>query len=628
VARSGGFIVTTVGYLQKLYPVRITTPFGDSSLLVDQLEGEESISGLYLYRLRMVSESSSLAFETIVAKEASLSIAMPEDDKRFVHGIVSRFRQAGSTVRLTTYHAELRPRLWLLTKTRDSRIFQNKTVPDIIKQILSEYGVTDIKDALTGTYKARDYCVQYQESAFDFISRLMESEGIAYWFTHTDSAHTLVLADDGSAYDAGPTLSTSAGGVAGALTDVLPECDIEVQVTSGKYRSDDYNFETPATDLLGVATGKTATDLDVYDYPAGQDSKDGVEAVVDRRLQALELEGRVIHGASNNAALAPGASFTLQDHPRADFNADYVVSKVWHRADQNSYSNSFEGFPKEVRFRPSLVTPSPRIFGCQTALVVGKSGEEITTDKYGRIKVKFHWDQAPAADETASCWVRVSQGWAGKQWGMFFLPRIGQEVVVSFLDGDPDRPLVTGCVYNAQQTVPYALPDNRTQSGIKTDSSKGGGGFNEIRLEDKKGEESFAVQAQKDMTITVLNDQTATIKNKRSVTVTGDETHANDANLTYTIKKDLSLDVSGKVTLNVTGDLTLKVTGAMQIEGSKDISTKAGMNLKQEAGTNLSQQAGANLSAQAGAQLNVKGALANVESDGPMVIKGAIVKIN
>jgi len=217
---------------------------------------------------------------------------------------------------------------------------------------------------------------------------------------------------------------------------------------------------------------------------------------------------------------------------------------------------------------------------------------------------------------------------AGKQWGMFFLPRIGQEVVISFLEGDPDRPIITGCLYNAQQTVPYALPDNRTQSGIKTDSSKGGGGFNEIRFEDKKGEESFAVQAQKDMTITVLNDQTATIKNKRSLTVTGDETHANDANLTYTIKKDLSLDVSGKVTLNVTGDLTLKVTGAMQIEGSKDISTKAGMNLKQEAGTNLSQEAGANLSQQAGAQLNVKGALANVESDGPLVLKGAIVKIN
>jgi type VI secretion system secreted protein VgrG len=620
VARRRGFIVTPVGYLQQLYPVRITTPFGDSNLLVDQLEGEESISGLYLYRLRMVSESSSLAFETIVGKEASLSIAMPEGDKRFVHGIVSRFRQAGSTVRFTTYHAELCPRLWLLTKTRDSRIFQNKTVPDIIKQILSEYGVTDIKDALTGTYKARDYCVQYQESAFDFISRLMESEGIAYWFTHTESAHTLVLADDGSAYDGGPTLSTSAGGVAGALTDVLPECAIEVQVTSGKYRSDDYNFETPATDLLGVATGKTATDLDVYDYPAGQDSKDGVEAVVDRRLQALELQGRIIHGASNNAALAPGASFTLQDHLRADFNADYVVSKVWHQADQNSYSNSFEGFPKEVRFRPPLVTPSPRIFGCQTARVVGKSGEEITTDKYGRIKVKFHWDQAPPADETASCWVRVSQGWAGKQWGMFFLPRIGQEVVVSFVDGDPDRPLVTGCVYNAQQTVPYTLPDNRTQSGIKTDSSKGGGGFNEIRFEDKKGEESFAVQAQKDMTITVLNDQTATIKNKRSVTVTGDETHANDANLTYTVKKDLALDVSGKVTVNVTGELTLKVTGAMQIESSQNITTKAGANLTQEAG--------ANLSAKAGAQLNVKGALANVESDGPLVIKGAIVKIN
>ena len=619
--------MSPVGFVQHVYPVQITTPFGDSELLVEDLDGEESISGLYVYRLRMVSENPSLAFDTIVGKEASLAISMADGDKRFVHGIVARFRQAGSSRRFTTYFADLCPRLWLLTKTRDSKIYQNKTVPDIIKAVLSDHAVTDIKDALTGSYKARDFCVQYQETAFDFISRLMEAEGIAYWFSHTASAHTLVLSDDASAYEEGPSLSTSPTEPAGARAAALPDCSIEVQVTSGKYRADDYNFETPATDLLGVATGQAA-DLGVYEYPAGQDSKDGVEAAVDRRLQAFEVQGRLVRGGSTDASVAPGSTFTLQDHPRADFNAAYVVSKACHRANQDTYSNTFEGFPKDVAFRPPRITPSPQIVGCQTAKVVGKSGEEITTDKYGRIKLKFHWDQSAAADDTASCWVRVAQGWAGKQWGMFFLPRIGQEVVVSFLDGDPDRPLVTGCVYNAEQTVPYALPDNRTQSGVKTDSSKGGGGFNEIRFEDKKGEESFAVQAQKDMSITVLNDQTATIKNKRSVTVTGDETHANDANLTYTIKKDLSLDVSGKVTLTVTGDLTLKVTGAMQIEGSKDISTKAGMNLKQEAGTNLSQQAGANLEQEAGAQMNVKGALANVEASGPLVLKGAIVKIN
>jgi len=627
--------VSPVGFVQHVYPVQITTPFGDSELLVEDLDGEESISGLYVYRLRMVSENPSLAFETIVGKEASLAISTADGDKRLVHGIVARFRQAGSSRRFTTYFAELCPRLWLLTKTRDSKIYQNETVPDIIKAVLSDHAVTDIKDALTGSYKAREFCVQYQETAFDFISRLMEAEGISYWFTHTASAHTLVLADDGSAYAEGPTLSTSRAAAAEARAPTLPECSIEVQVTSGKYRADDYNFETPATDLLGTATGQDA-DLGVYEYPAGQDTKDGVEAAVDRRLQAFEVQGRLVRGASTNASVAPGSTFTLEDHSRADFNTAYVVSKTWHHANQDTYSNTFEGFPKDVTFRPPRVTPAPQIVGCQTAKVVGKSGEEITTDKYGRIKLKFHWDQSAAADDTASCWVRVSQGWAGKQWGMFFLPRIGQEVVVSFLDGDPDRPLVTGCVYNAEQTVPYTLPDNRTQSGIKTDSSKGGGGFNEIRFEDKKGEELLAVQAQKDMTLLVLNDETATIKAKRTLTVTGDESHTNEAklaytvtgdeshtnqaNVAYTIQKDLTVDVTGKVTVNVTGDLTLKVTGAVTIEGSQNITTKAGANLSQKAGANFEQEAGA--------QMNVKGALANVEASGPLVLKGAIVKIN
>ena len=638
--------MSPLGFVQKDYPVQITTPLGPDTLLVENMDGEESISGLYVYRLRLISEAPALAFDSIVGKEVGLSIAEPGGEKKFVHGILGRFRQAGTARRFTTYFAELYPKLWLLTKTTDSRIFQNLSVPDIVKRILSDHAVTDIKDALSGTYPAREYCVQYQETAFAFVSRLMESEGIFYWFDHKEGAHTLVLADDASSYPAGPSrLNVVVTDTTEARTDAVPDCSIEMQVTSGKYQLDDYNFETPATDLLGIASGADAS-LVLYEYPAGRMSKDAVEALANRRLEEVDLSKRLLRGASNNAGMRPGHTFRLTDHPRQDANAEYVAWKVQHQSNQDVYSNTFEAFPADTPFRPPLVTPLPRIHGCQTAVVVGKAGEEIWTDQYGRIKVKFHWDQAPAKDETSSCWVRVAHGWAGKQWGAFYLPRIGQEVVITFLEGDPDRPIVTGCLYNAQQTVPYALPEHQTQSGVKTDSSKGGGGFNELRFEDKKGEEELFIQAQKDMNVNVLNDQAVTIKHARTVTVqeaddvlkvakgnrtlevagkesykitgaravnvTGSETHDNGAGLTYTIKEDLALTVGGKLTLTVTGDLTLKVTGNINIQSAQNIATKAGINLTSEAGAAATSKAGATHNVEAGAILVLKGALVKI----------------
>jgi len=648
--------VSAVGFVPDRYPVQLAIPsLGSDALLVEHMDGEELISGLFAFRLRLVAESSSLAFDSIVGKDASISVGLPDGGKQFAHGIIGRFRQAGTTLRFTTYFADLYPKLWLLTKTRDSRIFQNKTVPDIVKQVLQEHGVTDVKDALTGTYDPREYCVQYRESAFDFVSRLMESEGISYYFEHSDAAHTLVLADDASSYGAGPDdLKIRATEVVAPRSDALPECSIAVQVTSDQCKLDDYNFETPATDLLGTASGSTST-LAVYDYPAGPTTKSAVEALATRRVEELELPRLVLHGTTSNVTIRPGHTFKLGDHPRASANTKYVAWKVWHQATQDSYSNTFDAFPAETPFRPPRATPVPRIHGCQTALVVGKSGEEITTDQYGRVKVKFHWDQAAAADETSSCWVRVTQTWAGKQFGAFFLPRIGQEVVVSFLEGDPDRPLITGCVYNAKQTVPYALPANQTRSLIKSDSSKGSGGSNEICFEDKKGEEDFYVHAQKDMHVTVLNDQTSTIKKnrsvtieeaddtltvskgKRTVTVQSDETHDNKAKLTYTITDDLAIKVGGKLTLTVTGDLTLKVSGAVKItgDGNVDLTAQGTLNQKStgamttESSQNMTIKAGINLNQEAGAALKTKaGATANVEAGAILVLKGAMVKIN
>jgi type VI secretion system secreted protein VgrG len=337
-----------------------------------------------------------------------------------------------------------------------------------------------------------------------------------------------------------------------------------------------------------------------------------VEALATRRVEALELPARIVRGKTHNPGIRPGRRITITDHARDDANAEFVVWKVNHQAAQHTYTNTFEAFPSDVPFRPARLTPAPRIHGCQTAMVVGKSGEEITTDQYGRIKVKFHWDQRSPADDTSSCWVRVAQVWAGKQWGALFLPRIGQEVVVAFLDGDPDRPLVTGSVYNATTTVPYALPANQTRSTIKSDSSKGGGGANEIRFEDKKGSEELFVQAQKDMVVSVLNNDALTVKGTRAVEVTGAETHTNKKGLAYTITDDLELTVGGKLTLKVTGDVQLQVTGNIAIESAKDVKVKAGIALNSEAVTIASKAS----------------ATHNVEGGATVVIKGGIVKIN
>ncbi len=605
--------MSPIGFAADRYPVRFTIPdLASDILLVEEMTGEESLSAPFVFRLRMLSENPALAIQDAVGKPAALSIAVEGGDGEIVHGIVGRMRQEGTGAHLTSYSVDLHPSLWLLTHSVGTQIFQNLSVPEIVKKVLAAHAVTDINDALTGSYDKHEFCVQYQESAFDFVSRLLEAEGIAYHFTHADAAHTLVLSDDASSFAAGPSgLKIGVTEPAWPRTDMLSSCSLEVRVTPGEFKGDDYNFEMPATDLSGVASGTDATRR-VYEYPVGRSTKSAVEALATRRVEALELASRVMHGRTHNAGIRPGRRITITDHARNDANAEFVVWKVTHEATQQTYANSFEAFPASVPFRPARVTASPRISGCQTAMVVGKAGEEITTDQYGRVKVKFHWDERAASDETSSCWVRVSHTWAGKQWGAFFLPRIGQEVIVTFLDGNPDRPLVTGSVYNAVHTVPYALPANQTRSTIKSESSKGGGGANEIRFEDKKGSEELFVQAQKDMVVSVLNNETLTVKGTRGLEVTGAETHTNKAGLTYSITDDLELTIGGKLTLTVTGDVQLTVTGKVAIDSAKDVNVKAGMALNSEAATIASKAS----------------ATHNVEGGATVVIKGGIVKIN
>ena len=664
--------MSVLGYTQTGYTFTITTPLGDDMLLLQAFEGEELISGLFEFRVDMDSEHGDLDFTSVVGQSVTITGADKDGNQRNFNGIVARMVQSG-----LSYHFEVRPKLWELTLASDNRIFQAKSVPDIVKQVLQEQGVTDVKDALTGTYDQRDYCVQYRETCFDFISRLMEEEGIFYFFQHEAGKHTLVLADDASAFSACPNLSSVAfkpeSAKAWEEQDLVVALSLEQSVVTGKYQADDFNFETPTTQLLSTTTG-SGSSFQIYEYPGLYQTKDKGDAYGKKRLDGMEVPVRRVSGESTCRAFAAGYTFTLTGHPRGDANDTYVLRRITHAGGRRQYRNSFLAFPSSATFRPPRVTPKPRIAGTQTALVVGKSGEEIWTDKYGRIKVQFHWDQLGQNDENSSCWIRVAQGWAGKNWGAIFLPRIGQEVVVSFLEGDPDRPLVTGSVYNGQQPVPYTLPDEQTKSTVKSSSSKGGNGFNEIRFEDKADSEEIYIHAQKDMKIDVLNDQTTTITNNRTVTiqekddsltvskgnravtvsqgnesltvsqgdrsiavsqgkethsvqstravtVTGNETHTNSADFTQTVSGNYTLKVTGSLTIEATGDLTLKTDGALTVQSGTSISVKSG--------TDLSASSGTGLSLSGGTTMEIKGsASGTVDGGGMLTVKGGMVKIN
>jgi type VI secretion system secreted protein VgrG len=618
-------------YIQKSLRLTVTTPLGENKLLLKAINGEEQISGLFHFQLEMVSEDKNLNFSGIVGKNVTVTLLLNDGTKRYINGVVGRFKQEDSNVRLTTYYADIYPWLWLLTKTGDCRIFQNKSVPQIIKSVFDDLEFKDYRDDLKSTYPSLDYCVQYDESAFNFVSRLMEDAGIFYFFEHEDDKHTLVLGDDADAHKTCPGLKEARylqSSVEHTDDHVITRCAIEEQVVTGKFALDDFNFETPSTDLIIEASGEGGQ-MRIYEYPGGFLKKGDGDTRAKLRLEACEQPAKTLRGEGHVRAFIAGYKFDLKNHYRSDANQAYVLRSVSIAATQESYTNSFEAFPATVPFRPQRTTPKPLIVGTQTAIVVGKSGEEIWTDKYGRIKVQFHWDQLGKNDENSSCWIRVNYGWAGKQWGGIFLPRIGQEVIISYLEGDPDRPLVTGAVYNAQQVVPYTLPADQTKSTIKSNTSKGGQGFNEIRFEDKKDSEEIYFHAQKDQLIKVLNNRTKeidkneknTIKGTRDQTVTGNETHTDEANFTH--------KVTGNYELKVTGNLTIDVTGSVTVKSAQSMTHQAQMSMTNEAQMSITNKAGMSMTNEAQLAITNKGQATNtVESGGITTVKGALVKVN
>jgi type VI secretion system secreted protein VgrG len=606
------------GQARPAHTADFTLQAGDRTaedLKVTGFTGTERISRLFDFRVEICSDDANIDLDSLVGQSCTLEIAGPSGS-RYVHGIVWQFERTGEGRNITYYAAEVAPIHRLLTQRYGSRIFQehncsDMTVPGIIKQVLDDAGIPqdNYRFALQGTYDTREYVVQYRESEMAFISRLMEAEGIFYFFEHTAEGHKMVFGDSPVAHTDTPNEAEFAFR---ETTSMVTEEDREYvykvrdrrAIRAGAVALDDYNFKQPQVDLAATTAATDFTSLEYSDYPGKYVDKGAGSRYASVRLEEFQCDRHVLQMNANVRALLPGFKFTLIEHPAESLNREYLVTGIKHRAAQPQsaqeeagaeigieYRSEIEAIPSDVPFRPPRVTPKPVIAGTQTAMTVGPQGEEIYTDKYGRVKVQFHWDREGQYDENSSCWIRVSQGMAGGQYGMAFLPRVGQEVVVEFLEGDPDRPLITGRVYNNDNMPPYALPDEKTKSTIKTHSSKGGGGTNEIRFEDKKDAEQILIFAQKDLHVRVQNDRVTNVGNNDDLTVDSDQRIKIEGDRGLSIGGGDSVSVGGQYSLTVNGDAVETFKTNYKHEVTQTYAVKA-MSIKLEADTGIELKCG------------------------------------
>jgi type VI secretion system secreted protein VgrG len=484
--------------------VDAVTPFG-SAMWFREMTGVEAISSLFDFDVSFHSKQSGLSAKTILGKPVTLKVETEGGGVRPFNGICTRFANNGREGEHHVYSAKLRPWLWLASRRSDCKIFQFKKVPDIIEEVLARYGFP-IKKKLTRSYRQWDYCVQYQETDMNFVMRLMEHEGIYFFFEHAEGTHTLVMADDMASHASLPgKASIKYYGVDAATVpdeEHINSWAVREEADSGEYFSIDYDFEKPKADLKAMRSkpmGHSHDSYQQFDWPGGYVDVGVGENYAGIRLEMLESEHERATGTCTVRTMAPGYRFNLERCPRADQNREYLSVGVTYYFRDNARMSSGSGDgdatwemkvtaqPSSLPYRAQMLTPKPRTTGPDRALVVGPPGEEIYTDKYGRVKVQFYWDRYGKKNENSSCWLRVSQPWAGTNYGGIFTPRIGQEVIVDFICGDPDYPMITGRVYNADQMPPWELPKHKTQSGFQTRSSKGGGGRHMLRFEDKKG---------------------------------------------------------------------------------------------------------------------------------------------
>lgn len=591
-------------------------------LSFDTIDAVEELGRPFCYTLNLISGTLRSDLNTLLGSSATIAFNLTDSSKRYVNGILTRAVFVGLVDANYRYRLELRPWIWLLSQARSCRIFQQKSVWDIITGVFRDAGFTNFEDKRQNESGSQllDYCVQYDETSLDFVSRLMEKYGLYYYFTHTSSQHTLVMADDPNSHTALPAALPYhvQGSERDSTEDHVTSWAADLALQPGAVTFRDYNFTTPSADLTAKSLQPSSTTyghMEVYSYPGPYDTAADGQKLATVRMQTYSSNAEVVRGATNARALAVGSKFTLSGSEDSTQNREYLViaatsqlvagagTAVKAGTVLDSYGCRFSAIPGATVFRTDQRTPWPVMRGPQTAKVVGAAGDEITTDHYGRIKISFFWDRDSKQDENSSCWVRVAQGWAGVSWGSIFIPRIGQEVVVDFLDGNPDRPIVTGCVYNATTTTPYPLPDNKTRSTIKTNSSPGGSGFNELRFEDKAGDEEVFFQAQKDYNKVVLHNETVKItqdttttvaQGNRAVTVSAgnDDLTVSAGNHSVTVSAGTSTISAGQsITLKVGANSIVIDTSGVTINGTK-IGLTASAQLQANGGGQMTLQAG------------------------------------
>ncbi len=588
-----------------------------------EFQGREAISQPYRFDLELVSERPDLDLESLLHRPAFLAFAPGGSG---IHGLVHQAAQGESGQRLTRYRLMLVPQLAYLAHCTNQRIFQHLSVPQIVAQVLEEHGIqADAYRFQLGPviYPEREYCVQYDETDLHFIQRLCEEEGIHYHFQHSASGHVLVFGDDQTIF---PKLTATAYQQdSGLVADqpVIKRFGLRLETRTGRVTRRDYDFEKPRLTMEAAFHSDFQPDLEDYDYPGRFTERARGKHLSQRALERHRHDYELAEGDSDQPRLASGHFLPLGEHPRSDWNQLWLLTEVLHEGKQpqvleesilelpspsgrgaggegapgnahfhQGYRNRFSATPWDIPFRPALHHPKPKVLGSQTAVVTGPAGEEIHCDEYGRVKVQFHWDREGQADDKTSCWLRVSSSWAGDRYGGIAIPRVGMEVLVTFLEGDPDQPLVTGCLYHKEHQVPYDLPANKTRTLFKTLSSPGGGGYNELRIEDRQGAEQIYVHAQRDWDENIEHDQKIRVGHERHDTVEANSYSEFRAEEHRTTHADRKTEVRANDHLTVGNSQHLKIGTGQFVEAVQEIHLSSGLKVVLEAGSELTFKAG------------------------------------
>ncbi|WP_157785569.1 type VI secretion system Vgr family protein [Sinorhizobium fredii] len=632
--------MTALPRQEKRAAVLTTTKEADY-LVVSRFDGSEAISESFEYRIEALSRNENIDFDELLGKHMTLTLNSINGVQRKFDGILTETQWLGVRDHFHAYRLVLRPWFWLLSHCSDCYIFHDSTVQDIVNAVFGRHSFASFEDRTGGSYPKLEYCVQYRESDMAFVSRLLEEFGISYFFEHKEGSHKLVLVDDNSKFETAPGGERPYRPLTGQdrrSDECFNHWIPERRFTSGRITVRDYNFKTPNAQMQADNSGVGSydhADQEVYDYPGRYEKQADGKSAATYRMHAEEALDKRCMATGNCVTLAPGHCVALSKHPVPSYNTEYVVLRAQHSfvsqsyrsggsGNEESYDGQYELIASDIPFRPLMTTRKPVIYGPQTALVVSPSGEEIDCDEYGRILVRFFWDRHN--DHSIRC--RVGQSWASAKWGGMIVPRVGMEVIVEFLDGDPDRPLVTGCVYNANNMPPNELPALKTRSVFKTSSHRGSGS-NEIRFEDEAGEEEIWIHAQKYLNTAVEHDETLTVGNNRHTAIGASESETVGAD------KDLSVGSSYRETIGK--DNHLVVAGGRTESVGRDNILTVGTNYRVDAGMAQHLTSGSTFYIQSGSSVVIdSGATMCLKAGGSFItlspagiqIEGTLVRIN